>query len=67
MWARGIVGLALCVFGGVWALQGTGVLHGSYMTGQSQYTVLGALALVLGLALLGWALKIRRRPAKSTS
>ena len=67
MWARGIVGLVLCVVGGVWIFQGTGVLHGSFMTGRSQYAVLGAVALVAGISLLGWAVKIRPGPAKSTS
>jgi hypothetical protein len=67
MWARGIIGLALCVLGGVWIFQGTGVMHGSSMTGHSQYAVLGAVALVLGLSLLAWAVKIRRRPVKSAS
>jgi hypothetical protein len=67
MWARGIIGLALCVLGCIWVFQGTGVLHGSYMTGRSQYAVLGAVALVLGLGLLGWAARIKRRPAKSAS
>jgi hypothetical protein len=65
MWARGIIGLVLCVLGGVWIFQGTGVLHGSYMTGRSQYAVLGAVALALGLGLLAWAVKIRLRPVKS--
>ena len=67
MWARGIIGLVLSVLGAVWIFQGIGVLHGSYMTGHSQYAVLGAAALVVGLGLLGWAARIRRRPARSTS
>ena len=41
MWARGIIGLALCVLGGVWIFQGIGVMHGSSMTGHSQYAVWG--------------------------
>ena len=35
MWVRGIAGLALCILGVVWILQGVGVLQGSYMTGQA--------------------------------
>ena len=65
MWARGIIGLGLCVLGAVWIFQGAGVVHGSSMTGHSQYAVLGAVALVLGLGLLGWAARVKRRPAKS--
>jgi hypothetical protein len=66
MWARGIIGVVLCVLGGVWIFQGIGVLHGSSMTGHSQYAVLGAVSLVIGFGLVGWAVKIRRGPAKST-
>jgi uncharacterized membrane protein HdeD (DUF308 family) len=64
MWVRGIAGLALCVLGVVWILQGVNVLHGSYMTGQALYTVLGAVAAVLGTVLLATALRTRRRLAK---
>ena len=38
MWARGIIGLALCVLGGVSIFQGIGVMHGSSMTGHSRTT-----------------------------
>jgi hypothetical protein len=65
MWARGIAGLVLCVLGGVWILQGAGVIHGSSMSGHGQCAVLGVVALVLGLALLGWAARVKRRPAKT--
>jgi hypothetical protein len=67
MWARGIAGLVLCAVGAVWVLQGVGVLHGSSMTGHGGYAVLGAVLLVAGAALLGWAARVRRRPAKSAS
>jgi uncharacterized membrane protein HdeD (DUF308 family) len=67
MWVRGVAGLVLCAVGVVWFLQGVGVLHGSFMTGRAQYAVLGAVALVLGLALVGWAAQVRRRALRSTS
>jgi uncharacterized membrane protein HdeD (DUF308 family) len=65
MWARGIAGLVLCVIGVVWFLQGVGVLHGSFMTGHSQYAVLGVVAAVAGVALLKWAARVRRRAVRS--
>lgn len=65
MWARGIAGLVLCVVGVVWIFQGVGVLHGSFMTGHSQYVVLGAVAVVLGVALLAWAARVRQRRMQS--
>jgi predicted MFS family arabinose efflux permease len=63
VWWRAIVGAVLCVIGAVWIGQGIGAVHGSVMTGHSQYTVLGAVLAAIGLALLAWAWLIRRRNA----
>jgi len=60
MWSRGIAGVLLCLVGAVWIAQGTNALHGSGMSGHQQWTVTGAVLLVLGLALLAWAWVIRR-------
>jgi hypothetical protein len=67
MWVRGIAGLVLCAVGVVWLLQGVGVLHGSFMTGKNEYAVLGAVAAVVGLALVGWAARVRSRSLGSTA
>jgi Na+/melibiose symporter-like transporter len=67
MWVRGIAGLVLCAIGLLWILQGVGVLNGSFMTGQSQYTALGAVTAVLGMALLVWAARVRHRALRSTN
>ena len=61
MWIRGIVGVLLSVAGVVWILQGTNVMHGSGMSGHGAYAVLGAVALVIGATLLGWAWRVRQR------
>jgi hypothetical protein len=61
MWIRGLLGAVCVVVGGVWIAQGTGALRGSMMTGHGQYTLLGAVVVVVGLALLGLALRARRR------
>ena len=53
--------LIISALGVVWLLQGIDVLHGSSMTGHHQYTVLGAVAIVLGAALLVWAERARRQ------
>ena len=50
----------LMFFGGVWFLQGIGVLPGSFMTGQTKWAVIGGAAFVVGLVLLVAA---RRRKA----
>ena len=60
---RGIIGALLVLVGGVWFFQGIGVLHGSPMTGESQWTVIGAIAVVAGIALLVWAALLRGHPA----
>jgi len=60
---RLIGALVLCAVGGVWILQGVGVLPGSFMTGRGEYAVLGSIVLLAGLALLAWT--YRNRPDDS--
>jgi hypothetical protein len=43
-----VVGVSMILAGGVWVLQGTGILPGSFMTGQPFWAVMGAIFLVLG-------------------
>jgi drug/metabolite transporter (DMT)-like permease len=62
MWSRGIIGIVLCLTGVMWISQGTNVLSNSkLMSGHGQYTLLGIVVLLVGLALLGWAVRIWRR------
>ena len=61
MWIRAVIGVILVAVGGVWIAQGSGSMHGSMMTGHSQYTALGVVVLIVGLALLGWAWTVRGR------
>jgi hypothetical protein len=62
MWTRGIIGVVCCLTGLVWIGQGTNVLSNSkLMSGHGQYTVLGVAVLVIGLALLVWAVRVRQR------
>jgi protein-S-isoprenylcysteine O-methyltransferase Ste14 len=61
MWIRGAVGIVLIVIGGVWIAQGSGRMHGSMMTGHSQYTGLGVVVVLVGLGLLAWAWRLRSR------
>jgi hypothetical protein len=64
MWTRGVIGMILCLVGAVWIAQGTNALGGSkMMSGHGGYAVLGGIVLVAGLALLGWAWRIRRSRA----
>jgi hypothetical protein len=59
MWTRGIAGVVLCLVGAVWIGQGTNVLHGSGMSGEKQWTVIGAVLVMIGAALLTRAWKAR--------
>jgi hypothetical protein len=60
----GCAGVALCALGGVWIAQGSGAMHGSMMTGHGRYTALGGLAVLIGLALIGWSLLVLRRTGR---
>ena len=48
---RLIVGVLAVLVGGVWILQGTGMLPGSFMTGQRMWLIIGTIVAVIGLAL----------------
>ena len=50
-----VVGALLVLVGVVWFLQGINVLPGSFMTGQVQWAVYGAIAACVGGALLFFA------------
>ena len=54
-----IIGVLFVLMGGVWILQGINVLPGSFMTGQTQWAVYGAIAVIAGIGLL--VLANRRR------
>ena len=47
-----VVAILLMFFGAVWFLQGINVLPGSFMTGQTQWAVYGAIAFVVGVLIL---------------
>jgi len=56
LWFAGVV---LILAGGVWFLQGINVLPGSFMTGQIQWAIYGALTAIAGVVAL--VLANRRR------
>jgi hypothetical protein len=53
-------GVALVAVGGLWILQGTGLLKGSFMTGDAFWGWIGAACVLVGLAILARGL---RRPS----
>ena len=46
-----VLGVIAIVAGGVWILQGSGVLPGSFMTGQRMWLIIGIIVGIVGLAL----------------
>lgn len=52
MRVRVVIGVILVVIGAVWFGQGIGVIHGSFMTGEALWAVIGAVAIFLGVSLL---------------
>ncbi len=55
-----VVAVLLLLGGGVWFLQGIGVIQGSFMSNTAQWTLIGALLLVIGVGLL--VVNNRRKP-----
>ena len=54
-----VAGAALVGLGGVWLLQGIGVLKGSGMTGQNLWAWVGAACIVGGLVAIAVGRRIR--------
>jgi hypothetical protein len=55
-----ILGALLILGGGVWFLQGINVLPGSFMTGQIQWAINGAIAMAVGILLIALSMRARR-------
>ncbi len=56
-----VVGTVLVLLGTVWFFQGINVLPGSFMTGQIQWAIYGAMAVVSGAVLLVVAARMASR------
>lgn len=59
-WVRVVVGAIFGLLGLVWLGQGMNLIKGSFMTGQPQWAVIGAVLLLIGAWLIWGAL---RRPS----
>lgn len=57
-----VLGALFILAGGVWFLQGVNILPGSFMTGQIQWAVYGALAIAAGIGLLVFASRRKKSP-----
>lgn len=47
-----VPGVIALLTGGVWILQGLGILPGSFMSGQRTWLLIGLVVAVIGLALV---------------
>jgi hypothetical protein len=47
-----VLGIIALITGGVWILQGVGILPGSFMSGQSMWLLIGLGVAAVGLALI---------------
>ena len=47
-----VIGGLLILGGAVWVLQGVNILPGSFMTGQIQWAINGAIAIAIGIGLI---------------
>ena len=47
-----VVAVLGCLIGGVWFLQGVGILPGSFMTGQPEWSLYGGLLILVSVGLL---------------
>ena len=56
-----VVGTVLVLLGTVWFFQGINVLPGSFMTGQIQWAIYGAIAVVAGGVMLVLAARMTSR------
>ncbi|HXS66487.1 MAG TPA: hypothetical protein VN767_26830 [Streptosporangiaceae bacterium] len=60
-WLLGVAGVVLIIAGGIWSLQGFGVIGGSFMSGDSIWAIIGPIVTVIGLGMAFAGLR-RRRP-----
>jgi hypothetical protein len=54
-----IVSIILILLGGLWVGQGSNMIGGSVMSGQSQWLYIGIVVLIVGLAGLWWTYRRR--------
>ena len=58
--AARIVGVLFVLLGGLWTLQGLGVVGGSFMTGSTTWLVIGLVVVAAGMFLLTRRRSLRR-------
>ncbi len=59
-----VVGALLVVAGVIWALQGFGVIGGSFMSGDSVWAIIGPVVAIVGLGMAALGLRGSRSAAQ---
>lgn len=54
-----MIGIVIAVVGGVFTLQGVGVLGGSFMSGSATWAVIGIVMVIAGITLYGRGTRTR--------
>jgi Na+/melibiose symporter-like transporter len=54
-----IIGIILILVGGLWIAQGSNMLAGSAMSGQSQWLWVGIVLVIVGIVALWWTYRRR--------
>ncbi|MFI7453960.1 hypothetical protein ACIBQX_41175 [Nonomuraea sp. NPDC049714] len=62
-WILVAIGVLLAAVGGLWTLQGLGVVGGSVMTGDTTWAVIGPIVLIVALALVVIGVRGLRGPS----
>jgi len=63
---RIVFGVLLAAIGAVWIAQGTGALHGSFMTGEAIWAVIGGLCVIAAIALVTSGVRLHRSRSADT-
>jgi hypothetical protein len=61
-WLFVLVGILLLLLGGVWTLQGVGIIEGSAMSDVTFWAVVGPIVAVLGIVLMALGVRRMRAP-----
>ena len=62
MWMRYAIGILFVAVGAVWIGQGAGWIHGSFMTGEAVWLVIGVAVAAVGIWLLAGTMRRRDAP-----
>ena len=61
-WIFLVLGVLLVLVGGLWTLQGLGIVGGSVMSGVTMWAIIGPVVLIIGLVLAFLGIRRRRDP-----